>query len=312
MKIGVVLPMGEPVDQEQPLPYTYLRRMALDAEAAGFDSLWLPDHLLFRFPDQPEFGIWESWSILAGLAEATERVTLGTLVMCLPFRNPALLAKMAITADEVSGGRLILGLGAGWHQPEFEAFGVPFEHLADQFEEGLRIIAPLLRNGKVDFRGKYFSAPDCEMRPRGPRPGGPPILIASRGKRMLRLTAQYADQWNAAWFGRPTLFHQKHAELTQACQEVGRDPATIAVTVGLNILYPEHLTRAEAELLPESYSDPDKVLRGTPDEIAAGLLAYAELGVDHLICEPYPNTLETLAELTRALRLLREAPANAG
>jgi alkanesulfonate monooxygenase SsuD/methylene tetrahydromethanopterin reductase-like flavin-dependent oxidoreductase (luciferase family) len=279
--------------------------MALQAEAGGLDSIWIPDHLLFRFPDRPAFGVWECWSILAGLAEATERVELGPLVMCLPFRNPALLAKMAITTDEVSNGRLILGLGAGWHQPEFDAFGVPYAHLVDQFEEGLRIIVPLLREGKVDFHGKYFSAPNCELRPRGPRPGGPPVLIAARGKRMLRLTAQYADQWNWAWSGRPTVFRQKHAELVQACQETGRDPATMALTVGLNIVYPEQLTQAEAEFLPESYSDPDWALRGTTKEIAAGLLAYADLGVDHLICNPTPNTPETHAELTKALQLLR-------
>jgi alkanesulfonate monooxygenase SsuD/methylene tetrahydromethanopterin reductase-like flavin-dependent oxidoreductase (luciferase family) len=305
MKIGVVLPIGEREETEQPYSYAQVRAMALQAEAAGFDSLWLPDHLLFRLPDRPAFGVWECWSILTALAEATERVELGTLVMCLPFRNPALLAKMAITTDEVSGGRLILGLGAGWHQPEFEAFGVPFERRADQFEEGLRIISPLLREGNVDSRGKHFSAPDCEMRPRGPRPGGPPVLIASRGPRMLRLTAQYADQWNAAWFATPGPFLQKHAELIAACRETGRDPATIAVTVGLYVLYPEQLTPHEREILPESLSHPDKALRGTPDEIAAGLRAFSGLGVDYLICNPIPNTPETLAELSEALQIVR-------
>lgn len=306
VKIGVVVPIGEEVDSDQPLPYATIRAMALQAEAAGFDSVWMPDHFLFRFPGRPAFGVWESWSLLTGLAEATERVELGVLVLCLPFRNPALLAKMAITTDEISNGRLILGLGAGWHQPEFEAFGVPFEHLADRFEEGIRIISPLLREGKVDFRGKFFSAPDCEMRPRGPRPGGPPVLIASRGPRMHRLTAQFADQWNAAWFGRPTIFLQQYAKLVEGCRAVGRDPATLTITVGVNVLYPEHLSAAEREILPAFYNDPDKALRGTPDELAAGLQAYAELGVDHLICETTPNTPETLAELTKVLRLLND------
>jgi alkanesulfonate monooxygenase SsuD/methylene tetrahydromethanopterin reductase-like flavin-dependent oxidoreductase (luciferase family) len=305
VKVGVILPIGEDVETGAPLPYSAVRALALQAEAGGFDSIWVPDHLLFRLPEQEPFGIWESWSILAALAEATKRVEIGPLVMCVPFRNPALLAKMAITIDEISGGRFILGLGAGWHQPEFEAFGVPFAHLADQFEEGLKIISPLLREGRVDFSGDYCNAPDCEMRPRGPRPGGPPILIASRGPRMMRLAAQYADQWNAAWSGRPTLFHPRHAALVEACNAVGRDPATIAVTVGLYILYPEHLSQREAETMPESYYDPDKALRGTPDEIAAGLREYIDLNVDHLICELIPNTAETLAEFAKALRLLR-------
>jgi len=305
MKIGVILPVGEGVGEDEPPPYACLRAMALQAEQAGFDSIWTPDHLLFRLPDQEPFGIWECWTMLAALAEATERVELGPLVLCVPFRNPALLAKMAVTIDEVSGGRFILGLGAGWHQPEFEAFGLPFERLADQFEEGLKIISPLLREGQVDFHGKHFSATDCELRPRGPRPGGPPVLIASRGPRMLRLAARYADQWNSAWSGRPTLHLQRHAAFVRACHEVGRDPATIAVTVGLYILYPELLSPLEAETLPESYNDPDKALRGTPDEIASGLLAYAELSVDHLICNLIPDTAEALAELTKALQLLR-------
>lgn len=305
MKIGVILPIGEVVGDDGPLPYSAVRRMARQAEAVGFDSIWIPDHLLFRFPDQDPFGIWECWTLLSALAEATERVELGPLVMCLPFRNPALLAKMAVTLDDVSGGRFILGLGAGWHGPEFEAFGVPFDHRADQFEEGMQIISPLLRDGRVDFQGKYFSAPNCELRPRGPRPGGPPVLIASRGPRMMRLTAQYADQWNAAWSGRPTLFHERHAKLVDACHQVGRDPATIAATVGVYILYPELLTAVEADTLPESYYDQDKALRGTTDEIAAGLSAYLDLGVDHLMCQTIPHTEEALSELAKALRLLR-------
>jgi alkanesulfonate monooxygenase SsuD/methylene tetrahydromethanopterin reductase-like flavin-dependent oxidoreductase (luciferase family) len=300
LKIGVILPLGEDEELGRPQPYSYLRSLALQAEAAGFDSVWVYDHLLYRFPERPTLGIWECWSILAGLAEATERVELGTLVMCVPFRNPALLAKMAITTDEVAGGRLILGLGAGWHQPEFDAFGVPFTNLADQFEEGLSIIGPLLRDGEVDFQGKFFSAPNCEMRPRGPRPGGLPILIASRGPRMLRLTAQHADQWNTAWFGRPTQFRERHADLMQACQEVGRDPSTLEVTVGMSIAYPDL-----AADLPETVNDPDKFLQGSPEEIAAVLREYAELGVGHIICNPAPNTTESLAELTKALQVYR-------
>jgi len=305
MKVGVILPIGEEIGEDQPMPYAGIRSLALQAEAAGFDSIWLPDHLLFRLPEQEPFGIWESWTILSALAEATERVEIGPLVMCVPFRNPALLAKMATTIDEVSGGRFILGLGAGWHQPEFEAFGYPFDNLADQFEEGIQIIAPLLRDGRVDVHGRHFSAPDCELRPCGPRPGGPPILVAARGPRMMRLTARYADQWNAAWSGRPTLFHQRYAALVDACDEVGRDPATIGITVGLYIFYPEHLKPVEAEIMPESYYDLDKALRGTPDEIAAGLDAYTSLGVDHLICELIPHTPATLAEFGRALSILR-------
>ena len=312
MRIGVILPIGEVTGEDEPLPYSAVRRMALQSEADGFDSIWLPDHLLFRLPEQEPFGIWECWTLLSALAEATTRVEIGPLVMCLPFRNPALLAKMAVTLDEVSGGRFTLGLGAGWHGPEFEAFGVPYERLADQFEEGMRIISSLLRDGRVDFQGKYFSAQNAELRPRGPRPGGPPVLIASRGPRMMRLTAEYADGWNAAWSGRPTLFLERHARLVNACHEVGRDPATIVVTVGVYVLYPELLTSTEADTLPESYYDPDKALRGTADEIAAGLSSYADLGVDHLMCQTIPHSEEALTELAKALRLLRQHERRSG
>src|SRR5689334_2065837 len=237
MKIGVVVPIE--ADPESPpfVRYAETRAFALQAEAAGFDSIWVYDHLLFRFPGKPTAGVWEAWTTLAALAEATSRVELGTIVLCVPFRNPAVLAKMADTLEEVSGGRLILGLGAGWHQPEFDAFGIPFDHKAARFEEAIQIITALLREGKVDFRGTYYSAPNCELRPRGPRPGGPEILIASSKPRMHALAARYADSWNTAWLGLPTKLAARRAALEAACAEAGRDPATLAVTVGVQVQY---------------------------------------------------------------------------
>src|ERR1043165_3879953 len=154
MRVGVVMPIGEDDATGSTPSYTTIRAFAQRAEASGFDSIWVYDHLLFRFPEQPTGGIWECWTLLAALAEATERVDLGTIVLCVSFRNPAVLAKMADTLEEISGGRLILGLGAGWHQPEFDAFGIPFDHKAGRFEEALKIIVPLLKEGKVDFTGE--------------------------------------------------------------------------------------------------------------------------------------------------------------
>src|SRR5207249_4585394 len=119
-----------------------------------------------------------------------------TLVMALPFRNPAVLAKMAITVDEISGGRLILGIGCGWHKPEFEAFGIPYDHRVSRFEEGLAVLLPLIHGERVDFDGGFYRADGGEILPRGPRAKGPPLLIAGKGPRMLRLTAQHADAWN--------------------------------------------------------------------------------------------------------------------
>ena len=155
-------------------------------EDVGFDSLWLGEHLLYRWRGagraRPVGGLDDA----RRLAAATSRVEFGPLVACTGFHNPALLAKQAATVDEISGGRLILGLGAGWNETEFRAFGFPFDHRVDRFEEAFTIIRTLLREGAIDFDGRYYQARDCELLPRGPRPGGPPLLIGSNGPRMLR------------------------------------------------------------------------------------------------------------------------------
>jgi alkanesulfonate monooxygenase SsuD/methylene tetrahydromethanopterin reductase-like flavin-dependent oxidoreductase (luciferase family) len=275
--------------------------MAVQAEAAGFDSVWVFDHLLLRYPDQPPEGVWECWTILSALAEATHRVEIGTLVICTAFRSPALLAKMAVTLDEVSNGRLILGLGAGWHQPEFDAIGIPFDAKVDRFAEALAIIAPLLREGQVDFEGHHYRATESAILPRGPRPNGPPILIGSRtGPRMMRLTAHYADYWNTGWMGgNATWLAAPRAEVAAACAAEGRDPATLGVTVGVRVICG----------MPDSGADPlpgsERALSGTPEEIAMGLRSHADAGVAHVICSLAPSTPTSLAHVTEALAIYR-------
>ncbi len=297
MKIGVVMPIGEGEVAGRTATYADLRAIARAAEAGGLDSIWVYDHLLFRFPAEPTTGIHEAWSVLAALAADTRRVELGTLVMAVPFRNPAVLAKMAATVDEISGGRLILGIGTGWHEPEFEAFGIPFDHRVSRFEEALQVIVPLLRTGRADFSGTYHAAENAQLLPRGPRPGGPPILIAAKGPRMLRLTAQHADAWNAAWFGDVSQSRKRLGELGEALAEAGRDPGTLTVTVGINVVFPE--------LLADGDEPPERAHRGTPAEIAPGLRAYADEGVDHLIAAVTPSTPAAMAALAEAARLAR-------
>ena len=177
--------------------------MAQLAEQVGFDSLWVGDHLLYRRRGRARAGrgrrgrSWPHWP------PSRRRVELGPLVAATSFHSPAMIAKKAATLDEISGGRLILGLGAGWNEPEYRAFGFPFDHRVDRFEEAFTIIRTLLREGKIDFDGRYYQARDCELLPRGPRPGGPPLMVGSNGPRMLELTLPYVDAWNAwfAWFG---------------------------------------------------------------------------------------------------------------
>jgi len=301
MKIGVVMPIAEDSEQGGTKRYAEIRELALHAEARGLDSIWVFDHLLFRFPDQPTGGIWEAWTMLTGLAEATSRVELGSIVLCMPFRNPALLAKMADTLDEISDGRLILGVGAGWHKPEFDAFGYPFDHRVGRFEEALQVMVPLVREGRVNFEGRYHQALDSELRPRGPRTSGPPILVASARPRMHELTAHYADAWNTAWLGSDTSpLDERLAKLHAACEKVGRDPKTVEITVGLSVAY-----RAPGEN-PETGEEPGKVITGTPEEVAQALLAYERKGVGHVICSLDPPSSDAIGWLAEAVRLLRE------
>ncbi len=168
-------------------------------EDLGFDSVWVGEHLLYRWEDRPARGPWEAWTLLAAIAASTSRIELGPLVACTNFHNPALLAKQAATIDELSGGRFVLGLGAGWNETEFRAYGYPFDHRIDRFEEAFTIIRTLLREGAIDFDGRWYQARDCELLPRGPRPAGPPLMIGSIGPRMLRATMAHVDSWNA-WY----------------------------------------------------------------------------------------------------------------
>src|SRR5918994_4017153 len=167
MKIGLMLPIGQQELLAGPGRWSLFREVTLAAEASGLDSVWCADHLLFRNDVTAEpggtDGIHEAWTVLSAVAALTTRVQIGPLVLCVPFRNPALTAKMATTLDEVSGGRLILGLGCGWHEPEFDAFGYPFDHRVGRFEEGLEILVPLLRGERVSFEGRYHRAKDAEL-----------------------------------------------------------------------------------------------------------------------------------------------------
>ncbi|MFN8592945.1 MAG: LLM class flavin-dependent oxidoreductase [Thermomicrobiales bacterium] len=301
MKIGRMLPVSE-TDDGVIFRYGEIREAVLQAERDGLDSVWLADHLLYRWgEDQPTRGTWEAWTLISALAEATQRIEIGALVMCTAFRNPALLAKMADAADEVSNGRLILGIGAGWHEPEFAAFGYPFDHLAGRFEDAVRIIAPLLRTGAVDYRGEYEQAVNCVSSPRGPRPGGPPILIGAFRPRMLRLTAEFADAWNTCWLGRAAELPEKVAPLREACAAVGRDPASLQITVGQMVTFPGMVSGIDdAERLKNiSFAD--------PADLASEFAAFAAEGVGHLIVWPMPNDSACMKRVTEAYRIYREA-----
>ena len=298
LKVGVQLP-----EVEREVRWPEYVAMARTAEDVGFDALWVGDHLLYRFENGESRGPWEAWTMLSALAASTSRITLGPLVAATAFHNPAMLAKMAATVDEVSGGRLIVGLGAGWNETEFGAFGFPFDHRIDRFEEAFTIIRTLLREGEIDFDGRYFQARDCELLPRPARPGGPPLLIGSRGERMLRMTLPHVDAWNV-WFadtgnspaGVPPL-----RELVDGiCREVGREPAAVERTVAVLVRMPGGRGRIQGDYARAGYVP----LEGPPEVIAEGLRAYAREGIGavQLVVDPITaGSIEALAPVLEDL-----------
>ena len=235
MRIGVTLPLAED-DTEDGRSPTFAETLvyARHAEELRLDSIWVFDHLLFRSAGEPDEGIREAWTTLAALATVVPRVELGALVMCASFRNPGLMAKMAATLADLSGGRLILGLGSGWHEPEYDAFGFPFDHRVGRFAEDLEITARLLRKERVSFDGRWRQLDDAVLIPAPER--AVPVLVAAKGPRMLRLTASWAEAWNVAWFsGVDDRLRGQLSALDEACIDVGREPATLRRTVGLRL-----------------------------------------------------------------------------
>lgn len=303
MKVGVFLtPWGEGGDGSDPTWRDVLRRAQL-AEAVGADSIWVSDHLQMEPETGVRLGGWEGWSQIAALAAVVPRVEIGALVMCALWRNPALMAKMADTVDEISGGRLILGLGAGWHEPEFRAYGFPFDHRIDRFAESLAVTVPLLRDGRVDFAGAHVRAREGELRPRGPRHHGSPIMIGALANRprMLALAAQYADIWNAwlSWQDNtPEAVAPMLAAVDAACLAADREPASLQRSVSVQIDFPDAVPNRSPDAMP---------LRGDPETIAAALHGFAAIGISHLQVVLNPNTSRSIERFARGLEIARAA-----
>ena len=285
LSLGLNLPYADNSLDGRTPRWADIRAMATTAEALGFDALWVSDHLGFGDPDGDWHGAWESWTLLSALAATTSRVRLGTYVTAVPLRNPALLAKMAETLDEISGGRVVLGLGASWNEPEYRAFGVPFDHRFDRFEEALRIITAMVREGRSDYDGRYSTTRGARLEPRGPRPAGLPVMVGGAGHRMLRLTAELADEWNGGMRSLDDLTPLV-AYLDDACRAIGRDPASLPRSA--EVLVRTIADPAGAE--PEAHE-----LVGTPAHLADALAAYAALGLYHVQVQLRPNTLAGVA-----------------
>jgi alkanesulfonate monooxygenase SsuD/methylene tetrahydromethanopterin reductase-like flavin-dependent oxidoreductase (luciferase family) len=290
VKVGLVLPQAV---GDGGATWPQIAARARQAEDGGIDSLWVYDHFLYRAEDV-EDGPHEAWTLLSAVAATTQRVELGTLVLATSFRSPGLLAKMAATAQEVAGGRLILGLGCGWHEPEYRAFGYPFDHRVARFEEALAVILPLLRGERVTFEGRWTTVEDAVLVPAPTRPA-PPLLVAAKGERMLRLTARHAAMWQTAWFGRPDdRWAQRLGDLRSACEAEGRDASTLGLTVGVDV----GSVGDDGSIAPHS-------LPVDAAAIADALHAWTAEGVDHVQVGLATGTEETFDVVLDALRRIR-------
>jgi alkanesulfonate monooxygenase SsuD/methylene tetrahydromethanopterin reductase-like flavin-dependent oxidoreductase (luciferase family) len=319
MKVGLDLPTWTTDAEGDNARWIDVLRVADAAVSVGFDSLWVPDHMLLDSAeaelrrragaelvedagDAPE-GFLECFSIIAALASEFPTVELGSLVACSGFRNPALTAKVAATIDEISGGRFILGIGAGDSEAELTTFGFLSDHPVSRFEEALIIIRGLLHHREFDFQGSFYQVRNARLRPRSPRPSGPPILIGTLNPRprMQRLVAQYADIWNAwlaygdSWPGSLGLQQQI---IDHACHEHGRDPKTLERTAGVSVLLPG------SDLRP---AQGEKPLSGPPEEIAQALLGHFRAGLTHVQVILSPTTPDAVRAFGSVLDALDSA-----
>jgi alkanesulfonate monooxygenase SsuD/methylene tetrahydromethanopterin reductase-like flavin-dependent oxidoreductase (luciferase family) len=296
MKVGVQLP-----EVEYEISFPDLIDMAQRAEAVGFDSIWLGDHLLYDLPVGPR-GPWEVWTTLAALAASTERVELGPLVASTSFHAPTMLAKMAATVDAVSQGRLIVGLGAGWNQREYSAFGFAYDRRVDRFEEAFTIIRGLLRDGGVDFHGEFYDVSDCVLHPPPPRPGGPPLMVGSIGPRMQAITLPHVDAWNVWWsdYGNTVSgFAGVKATVDERLATIGR-AGEVEATCAVYVKLPGGSGRQMGD-----YPATSEPVEGSPARIAEHLHALAEAGAAavQLVVDPIvPASLDRLGEAIALVR----------
>jgi alkanesulfonate monooxygenase SsuD/methylene tetrahydromethanopterin reductase-like flavin-dependent oxidoreductase (luciferase family) len=290
LRVGVQLP-----EVEYEASWAEYAAMARAAEEVGFDSIWLGDHLLYRGDGREERGPWEVWTMLAALAAITERVELGPLVACASFHPPGLIAKMAATIQEVSRGRFVLGLGAGWNETEYRAFGLPYDHRVSRFEESFEIVRRTLAGERVTLEGRFWQAEDLVVLPLPEQPI--PLMIGSNGPRMLAATLPHVDRWNT-WYDRYGNTVEGFAELngfvTEQAELFGRDPAEI-----------DRSTAVLVELDPDAAKRPHSDIRKqsepvAPDALRAYLDGLAEAGADEAILILRPITEESIRAIAGA------------
>jgi probable F420-dependent oxidoreductase len=291
LRVGIQLP-----EVEREVPWREYAAMARAAEASGFDSIWVGDHLLYRDEDRSERGPRDAWTLLAGLAAITQRVRLGPLVACTAFHPPGVLARMAATVDEVSAGRLVLGLGAGWNETEFRAFGLPFDQRASRFGEALEIVRRLLSGERVTLDGRFHRVQDAVILPRPSR--RPPLMIGSMGRRVLEMTLPHVEVWNTwydAFGNTPEGFASLNASVSEVAGRVGRAPDQIERSGCVLVQIGDEADGRDVDVPP---------LEGPAGRIAEGLRELAEAGADEAIVVATPITEGSIVALGEVLDLL--------
>ncbi len=323
MRFGLSLPHYGFSLPSQHITFADAAEWARRAEALGFDSVWVSDHFFYSFArygaDPSPMASLEPLTTLAGIATVTDRVRLGTLVLCAPFRHPALLAKATTSIDLLSGGRLDLGLGAGWMAEEFEAFGYRYGSAGERFtilEETLHVLKRLFSGEPVTYDGPNVTLHEAVLRPAPDRP--PPVWVGGKGgPRLLRLATRLADGWNVVWRMSPEAYAGKVADVRAACEAAGRDPATFGLSVGLYSLIGEDETAARAAFERGRAAAPGNAmaeddyetwradtLSGTPEQVLDRVTAFESLGVGEIIVAPWvlpfaihePDQVELFAE----------------
>ena len=271
MSFGLMVPMREDAMGGKTPRYADLLTMAESAREVGFEALWFADHLSFQ-QDDKTIGTWEAWTLMSAVAQAIPDMQIGPLVSCAGFRNPGLVAKMAEMIDEISNGRFILGMGAGWNKPEYEQFGYPFDYRASRFEESIKIIHGLLREGESTVDGRFWQTKGAINQPRGPRANGAPILIGSNGDRLVHSVAKYADAWNSDWQQSLDDYSPLLDKIDAACDKIGRPR--------------ESLVRTGSVRFTTDTSD---------DDVQNYLRGARELGLKHLVIGLEPRNLEAVS-----------------
>jgi alkanesulfonate monooxygenase SsuD/methylene tetrahydromethanopterin reductase-like flavin-dependent oxidoreductase (luciferase family) len=291
LRVGVQLP-----EVERDVRWPEYLGMARAAEEVGFDSIWVGDHLLYRGDGREERGPWEAWTMLAALAAVTSRVRLGPLVACASFHPPGLIAKMAATIDEVSGGRFVLGLGAGWNETEYSAFGLPYDYRVSRFEESFEIVRRLVAGERATLDGRFWQADDAVLFPAPAR--RVPLMVGSEGERMLAITLPHVDWWNGwyAWFGNSVDgFAALNGRIDAAGERAGRDPREISRSATVLV-----------ELDPEAARRPHGDDQSPPlgvDDVPAYLRGLAEAGADEAILVLRPIDERSIRTLGATLAL---------